>query len=125
MFVGAADQGDGDLVVAGSGVAALDERADPHGDVPGVQGCGSRTAASIARNASGPQERGRRGLCRSGGTCDGSSSGLLLGVGGVGPGGRPDDSRQMHVQVLDFDVAAAVPEGSGKEFCKSAGCFPD
>ncbi len=31
----------------------------------------------------------------------------------------------MDVQVLDDDLAAAVPECSGKEFGKTAGTFPD
>lgn len=31
----------------------------------------------------------------------------------------------MDVQVLDYDLAAAVPECSGQEFGKTAGTFPD
>jgi hypothetical protein len=46
-------------------------------------------------------------------------------LGGAGCGGRVEDARQMDVQVLDFDLAAAVPECPGKEFGETAGTFPD
>lgn len=58
-----------------------------------------------------------------------SSDGLLLrvdgGVGGGGAGGRLEYARQMDVKVLDFDLATALPEFAGKDFCEAACTFPD
>lgn len=34
----------------------------------------------------------------------------------MGSGGRLEHARQMDVQGLSFDLAAAVPEGAGQEF---------
>ncbi|MFE4873448.1 hypothetical protein [Streptomyces sp. NPDC056682] len=43
----------------------------------------------------------------------------------MGAGGRLEYARQMDVEVLDFDRAAAVPERLGEEFGESARAFPD
>lgn len=55
-----------------------------------------------------------------------SSDGLLLGVGVGGAGCRRfQHARQVDVEVLDFDLATAAAECSGKEFREAACSFPD
>lgn len=104
----------GDLLVAWAGPVEVDgARTARSWHWPGVQGSGSRRAASSARNwstaawSSGlrapgawPQPRKRRFI-----------GGLLRGVGGA-VGGRLEHARQVDVKVLDFDLAAALTEGA-------------
>ncbi|MFD9604924.1 hypothetical protein [Streptomyces sp. NPDC059970] len=91
------DQGDGDLVgaVVRGGVRALDERADPHGDLLGAAG------RPGLRGAHGGEHRAER--------VDG---GLVLGgEGGAGRGAAAAEHATDHRAVSCSGLAVRVPSG--------------
>jgi hypothetical protein len=86
----------------------------------------SLTSGSVASDAIHPVPRssGRRARGRSGGTRGGSSGSLLLRVGSGGASRRLEDARQMDVKVLDFDLAATLPEFADQDFGEAVCTVP-